>query len=121
MKPRLYIAVCWCLALVGCTTPESGGIAAPSSASEIGGPVYDVSRVTTPPRAVHRSVPHYPAAARNSGIRGEALIVFTVLVDGTVTDATIRQATNTAFGEAARSAILKRRYEPATLNGKRVN
>ena len=83
--------------------------------------VYDISKVTRPPRAILQPAPLYPFALRTHNISGEAVIYFIVKTDGSVGDAAIVRATDIRFGLAALQAILKWRLHPAEVDGHPVN
>lgn len=78
--------------------------------------VYRVENVAVRPVAVHEVEPPDPPEL-GSILSGNALVVFTVRPDGKVTDASVLQADDVLFGEAAVKAILKWRFRPAEVNG----
>jgi TonB family protein len=64
----------------------------------------------------------YPLALRDSGIAGSVLLRFKVSNEGTVDSAsiTMRQATDTAFVEAATLVVRQMRFTPAIVSGRPV-
>src|ERR1700685_1677301 len=98
------------IALLGCATQQSPPVAL--NPIDNGIPpapegVYDISKVTVPPRPVFQARPHYPHELRLAVVSGEAVIVFTVTPEGNVVDATIAKATDVRFGDAAQKAVSK--------------
>ena len=59
---------------------------------------------------------------RKSGVAGEVTLQFVVNADGKVEPASVRVISSTLYGfeAAAREAILRARFEPATIRGKEV-
>jgi TonB family protein len=78
--------------------------------------VYTVKTVDVPPVATKEVEPDYPPAL-GAILTGQALVVFTVRTDGKVTDATVVQADDVLYGEAAVHALSKWRFTPARLKG----
>jgi TonB family protein len=68
------------------------------------------------PKAIREVEPDYPFRLQ-SVLTGNAVVVFTVLTDGTVADAAVVEADDVQFGEAALAAIRKWRFKPATIKG----
>jgi TonB family protein len=70
-----------------------------------------------------RVAPTYPELARVAWVRGTVILQGIVRKDGTVGDLCVRFASrpNLGFEEAAKEAVLKWRYEPATLRGEPVD
>lgn len=67
-------------------------------------------------------MPEYPAALRIARVDGEVLLRFLVASTGEVTRDSIRvvSATHQLFADAARAALLKRKYAPALQEGRPV-
>ena len=82
--------------------------------------VYDARSVDVPPILVSKSKPRYPQELKSVG-GGEAVVLFTVCADGSVTDASIVKADDILFGESAMEAILKARFRPARVNSVAVD
>lgn len=83
--------------------------------------VYDVARVSSPPRPISQSAPRYPSDLRAAGITGEATIHFIVDRNGDVVMPTVVRADDARFGEAACAAIATWRFQPARVNGQPVD
>jgi protein TonB len=64
----------------------------------------------------------YPSNLRDAGIAGEARLQFIINTDGTVDAASVQVVSSTqeAFGDAARRAVEKFRFRPATMMGEPV-
>ncbi len=76
----------------------------------------------TPCKAVKRYVPEYPDDARRNGIQGQAYVEFTVMPDGRARIPRIVYAVpSNVFDTAARSAILRTEFLPATAGGSPVS
>src|SRR5688500_13283339 len=76
---------------------------------------------STVPKPLETPSPGYPAALTDTGQKGSATIEVIVKADGSVAEAQVKSADREAFGEAARAAIEKWRFEPATADGKAVD
>ena len=76
---------------------------------------------STAPKPLETPSPSYPAALTDTGQKGSATIEIVVKADGSVADATVKSADHEAFGESARTAIEKWRFEPATTDGQPVD
>lgn len=74
----------------------------------------------TAPQPVTTATPDYPDELQGSGRDGTAMISFTVDVDGSVKDASVRSADHPAFGESALAALKQWKFKPATDDGKPV-
>ncbi len=70
-----------------------------------------------PPTAIYKVDPTPPAELYARGIEGEAIIIVSVDVLGTVSDPEVDQATHEEFGLAAMLAASEWIFEPATRNG----
>jgi protein TonB len=66
--------------------------------------------------------PVYPPALRQSGVAGEVTLQFVVGAGGKVEAGSVKMISSTSpgFEAAAREAILRARFEPATIRGKAV-
>ena len=123
MLPRLATLVLSCIVLfAGCATASSIGLKpVERSIPPTPAGVYDIAQVTIQPRATRQGAPRYPFELRRANVEGEATIYFIVTRSGEVAQALAVKATDERFGEAAREAIAKWRFEPASVNGQPVN
>lgn len=104
-----------CAAAAGCSTTEyvqEHPVTQAAPALKPG--VYPLRAVDVRPIPTHEVEPDYPPEL-GSILTGKATVVFTVLADGKVTDASVLQADDVLFGEAAVAAVSKWRFRPATI------
>jgi len=74
-----------------------------------------------PPKPIKRVPPIYPSAAAMQWLEGWVDMRFVVETDGSISDIFVEDASaGEIFKDAAKKAIKKWEYEPATLNGKPV-
>lgn len=78
--------------------------------------VYEVKSVDVRPAATREVAPEFPFRLE-SILSGSAVVVFTVRVDGKVSDSSVVEADDVLFGEAAISAVRKWRFRPAEVKG----
>jgi TonB family protein len=72
------------------------------------------------PRLVHFEHAAYPPEAFKAGLEAQVILTLTVDRQGNVTEAVVREPAGHGFDEAAQSAALKFKFEPALRNGKPV-
>ncbi|MBK6495580.1 MAG: energy transducer TonB [Gemmatimonadetes bacterium] len=98
------------------------GIGAAGDPGSIGSGQFSSLEVDVPVRYIGGGEPVYPPALRKSGVAGEVTLQFVVNADGKVEPASVRVISSTLYGfeAAAREAILRARFEPATIRGKAV-
>jgi len=83
-----------------------------------GGGVYAVVPAGgTQPEEVDRVLPRYPALARRAGVAGSVVIRGIVRRDGTIDNVEILKDLPYGLGEAAREAVQRWRFRPATYRG----
>jgi TonB family protein len=75
----------------------------------------------TQPQVVSRVNPSYPRAARDAGVEGVVVIRAIVRKDGRVDEAEIMRDLPWGLGEAAKEAVKKWRFLPATYNGDTID
>jgi len=79
--------------------------------------IIDFSRAT----AIKQSQPRYPRAAMDNYNEGWVIISFSIDEDGNPkAPVVVDSAGHTSFERAARSAVMKFKFEPATLDGKAI-
>ncbi len=103
----------------------------PSTSIGIGDENFDLSRnsrtivvsggLDRPPRATVRPAPNYPFAMRSSATNGSVTVEFVVDTAGRVVTADAVRWTQRDFVDPAVQAVLRWRFEPGTINGRRVN
>jgi TonB family protein len=86
-------------------------------------PMAPVPTKRTPPRIIPRSQvqPECPSALRGSGFNGYVLVGFMVDQEGKVRNPVVIRSNNPAFDGPAVEAVLKWRFEPGTVDGRKVN
>ena len=75
----------------------------------------------TQPEEVDRVVPRYPPLARRAGVEGAVVIRGIVRRDGRIDDVEIIKNLPYGVGEAAREAVSRWRFRPATFRGEPVD
>ncbi len=73
------------------------------------------------PRAIVQTPPVYPATMRSSAISGSVMVEFVVDTSGRVISANAVKSSDREFADPAVRAVLKWRFDPGTVNGRRVN
>jgi TonB family protein len=71
----------------------------------------------TQPEEVDRVVPRYPMGARAAGVEGPVVIRGIVRRDGTIDNVEVIKDLPYGLGEAAREAVSRWRFRPATVGG----
>jgi TonB family protein len=69
-------------------------------------------------RPVHQEQPVYPENLLNKRVEGFAVVAFLVELDGKTTQCQVVEASDVAFGEAARAAIARWQFSPPQFGGK---
>jgi TonB family protein len=73
-----------------------------------------------PPKAIKQERPHYPENLRQLGLRGSVKVEFVIDQEGAVQDPVVVQSNNPWFERPAMDSILKWKFSPATVDGKKV-
>ncbi len=73
------------------------------------------------PRAMVQPSPNYPDTLRQNGITGSVMVEFVVDTAGRVVRAEAVRWTHREFADPAVRAVLRWRFEPGTLNGRKVS
>ncbi|OHE89352.1 MAG: hypothetical protein A3G75_06730 [Verrucomicrobia bacterium RIFCSPLOWO2_12_FULL_64_8] len=71
-----------------------------------------------PPRPVQLEEPEHPSSLLKIGVDGDAIIVCSVDEQGGVVDAKVKSSTLPEFGESARAAVFKWKFEPGLRDGR---
>ena len=69
------------------------------------------------PRLLQGNAPEYPVKLLRAEITGQAIIDFTINVNGQVVDAKVASASAPEFGKSAIIALRSWKFQPATLHG----
>jgi protein TonB len=98
-------------------------IALPSGSGLGGGvqSIFNLADLDEQPEAVLRIKPDYPYDLLRAGVPGEAVLELTIAPDGSVRDVIVISATQRAFGEAARQAVLRWKFKPGKVGGRAVS
>ena len=75
----------------------------------------------TQPEEIDRVVPRYPPVARRAGVEGAVVVRGVVRKDGTIDDVEIIKDLPYGLGEAAREAVSRWKFRPATYNGEPID
>ncbi len=107
--------------LAGCANPEfvaEHPVANQTPPLKAG--VYSINSVDVRPVATREVEPDCPTELE-SVLTGKAVVVFTVRADGKVADASVVEADDVLYGEAAVAAVQKWRFRPAQVKGSPVD
>lgn len=74
-----------------------------------------------PPQATRTPAPIYPEAMRQSRLEGRVTVEFNITTEGLVDDPIIVRSNNPWFERPAIDAILRWRFRPAEIDGRKVN
>lgn len=83
--------------------------------------VPDIFGLDRVPRAIVLPSPVYPDALRNNGTNGSVTVEFVVDTTGRVVRAEAVRWSHREFADPAVRAVLRWRFEPGTLNGRKAN
>lgn len=75
----------------------------------------------TQPEEIDRVLPRYPAAARRNRVEGPVVLRGIVRRDGTMDDVEVIKDLPYGLGDAARRAVSRWRFRPATVNGEPID
>jgi TonB family protein len=75
----------------------------------------------TQPEEIDRVIPHYPALARQLNVSGSVVIRGVVRKDGTIDNVEVIKDLPYGLGEAAREAVQRWRFRPATYRGEPID
>ena len=75
----------------------------------------------TQPEELERVLPRYPPLARRAGIQGPVVVRGVVRKDGRIDDVEVIKDLPYGLGDAAREAVSRWRFRPATYNGQPID
>ena len=75
----------------------------------------------TQPEEIDRVLPRYPGAARRAGVQGPVVVRGIVRKDGTIDDVEVIKDLPSGLGDAAREAVSRWRFRPATFRGEPID
>lgn len=112
-------AVLWCAMLLP-DRPIGGATRTGDDPDEIAAePILPVPEVELPVR-IREYTPEYPEEARRKKISGRVILQSVILPSGYVVWPIILVSRNPLFNEAAKEAVSRWKYRPATIHGKPV-
>jgi TonB family protein len=100
--------------------PGERSTASGSCTFDCGGGPITVGGDVVAPVPISQPSPDYPEPMRHVRTEGSVLLRAVIGLDGTVEDLRVEHADSQFFAEAARAAVARWRYRPATLNGRPV-
>lgn len=92
-----------------------------AAAAKASGDLLSMKDLDSPPKALTRKSPAYPAELRAAGIEGSVVVSFVIDANGKVQAAQAVKSTHHAFEEAAVAAIREWQFEPGRKGGRQVN
>jgi len=101
--------------------PEPPPVASNDDLIDRGGVYTAVPPGGSQPEEVDRVVPRYPAEARRAGVAGAVVIRGIVRRDGTIDEVEIIKDLPHGLGDAARDAVRRWRFRPATYRGEPID
>jgi len=75
----------------------------------------------TQPEELDRVLPRYPSMARREGVQGAVVVRGVVRKDGTIDDVEVIKDLPYGLGDAARDAVSRWRFRPATFRGEPID
>ena len=75
----------------------------------------------TQPEELDRVVPRYPPIARRAGIQGAVVVRGVVRKDGRIDDVEVIKDLPYGLGDAAREAVTRWKFRPATYKGQPID
>lgn len=100
---------------------DMGGLPGPGDGPRGVPAIPDFRNLDRNPRATVRPAPIYPDTLRRSATSGSVTVEFIVDTTGRVVTAEAVSWTHRDFVDPAVSAVLRWRFEPGTLNGRKVS
>jgi TonB family protein len=116
MKALFFFSSLLLLSAIGLQATEEGNPV--SNAVSFTGDYVTFSEAKPKFRPVHQEQPVYPKELLNKRVEGFAVVAFLVELDGTITQCQVVEASDAAFGEAARAAIAQWEFSPPQFGGK---
>src|SRR5882724_2256237 len=96
--------------------PDSGGPVA--NAVSFVGDYVTFNEAKPKFRPLHQEQPVYPEKLLEKRVEGFAVVAFLVELDGRTAQCQVVEASDAAFGEAARTAIARWQFSPPKFGGK---
>jgi RNA polymerase sigma factor (sigma-70 family) len=94
---------------------------AQAASPKSGGKSYSMKELDSPPKALTRKAPSYPAELRAAGIEGSVVVSMLIDTNGRVVEARIEKSTHQGFEFEALRAVQEWQFEPGRKGGRQVN
>lgn len=91
------------------------------AAPAAGGDTLSMKELDSPPKALTRKSPAYPAELRAAGIEGSVVVSLVIDRTGVVREAKVEKSTHQDFEMAALEAVTQWKFEPGRKGGRQVN
>lgn len=105
----------------GMVIPKTSYHRATAPGTGDGGPIFvDKSQLDSPPRVRVRVNPNYPTDLQMAGVTGSVLVELSIEVDGSVSAVKVLRSTNVRFEQSVMTVIMRWRFEPGKIGGKKV-
>ena len=92
----------------------------PEELVDDGAPTVKYEYIDREPVVTRRHQPEYPAASKAAGIEGDVVLYLTIDHNGDVVDVAVVTGPNKELNDAARAAMFRHKFRPATQGGKPV-
>jgi RNA polymerase sigma factor (sigma-70 family) len=93
----------------------------PRAANTSAGAALPIRELDSPPKALTRKSPAYPAELRDAGIEGSVVVSMVIDANGRVVEARVEKSTHQGFEFAALRAVQEWTFEPGRKGGRQVN
>jgi TonB family protein len=94
---------------------------AQAASPKTGGDAFSMKELDSPPKALTRKPPAYPAELRAAGIEGSVVVSLVIDTAGVVREARVEKSTHHGFELAALEAVTQWQFEPGRKGGRQVN
>ena len=120
MKSTVEGGSSWGLSVGNTVGIDPEDSADPEELVEDGAPTVKYEYIDREPVVTRRHQPEYPAASKTAGIEGDVVLYLTIDQNGDVVDVVVVSGPNKELDDAARAAMFKHKFRPATQGGQPV-
>jgi RNA polymerase sigma factor (sigma-70 family) len=92
-----------------------------TASPQAGSGSFSMKELDSPPKALTRKSPAYPAELRAAGIEGSVVVSLVIDTNGRVVQAKVEKSTHQGFEFAALRAVQEWQFEPGRKGGRQVN
>ncbi len=92
-----------------------------AASPKTGADSFSMKELDSPPKALTRKSPAYPAELRAAGIEGSVVVSLVIDSTGVVREAKVEKSTHHDFELAALEAVTQWKFEPGRKGGRQVN